>query len=170
MEKRSKKNAQLKLSFGMIFSIILIIIFLAFAFYAIKTFLGIQNSANIGIFLDDLQKDANKIWQSSQGAQEVEYRLPEKIEYICFADYAAKEGYGRHASKFRELKQTFWENENLFLWPVGSGNGLDSAQIIHIDIQKTTLSENPFCFQNKDGKVKMNLKMNFGESLVTITN
>jgi len=40
----NEKRGQLKLSFGMIFSIILIIVFLGFAFFGIQKFMDYQKS------------------------------------------------------------------------------------------------------------------------------
>jgi len=82
------KNGQIKLSFGMIFSIILIIVFLAFAFYAIKTFLGIRDAAQTGKFINDLKSDIDRVWKSTESSEEREYVLPSKIDYICFVDFA----------------------------------------------------------------------------------
>lgn len=139
-----KRGAQLKLSFGMIFSIILIIVFIAFAFFAIKKFLGIKNEIQIRQFLDDLQKDVDKIWKGSQGSQEVEYILPSKIDAVCFTndDY-----------------------ENLFFRSKGYVRG---KKIDHIDIEKIT-EEGDFCIEKVNSKVKILIKMNYGEKLVTIT-
>ncbi|GAH39661.1 unnamed protein product, partial [marine sediment metagenome] len=83
-----KKRGQLKLSFGMIFSIILIIIFIAFAFFAVKKFLNIGTSAQIGKFKNDLQSDIDRIWRGSQGSEEQEYFLPSKVKYVCFVNYS----------------------------------------------------------------------------------
>ena len=143
-----EKRGQMKLSFGMIFSIILIIIFLAFSFYAISKFLGLQRIAQVGQFVEGLQTDVDKMWKGSQGSQEVEYILPKKIKEICFTDD---------------------EYENLFFSPRGSSEGMDSIEIKHIDIEKITENENPFCIKNTDGKVKIIIKKSFGEELVMIT-
>ena len=76
------KNAQMKLSFGMIFSIILIITFLGFGFYAIKSFVGISEDVKIGQFENNLQEDVTELWKSQIGtmsANRLEYSLPGKI-------------------------------------------------------------------------------------------
>ena len=81
----------MKLSFGMIFSILLIIVFLGFAFFAIKTFLGLQSSGGVGNFLSDLQDDVDTVWKVSQAAQTEEYFLPQEIEYVCLIDASSPE-------------------------------------------------------------------------------
>ncbi len=163
-----KKRGQMKLSFGMIFSIILIIIFVGVAFYAIQKFLEFQNSTQIVKFSRDLQEDIDKMWKGSQGTQQKEYFLPSKIDYVCFIDYLSSDR-GRYDDFFDELDQFFYETENLFFYPAGSASGLDSKEMKHIDINKMTDSNNPFCLKNEKGKVKMVIKKEFGEALVTIT-
>ncbi len=141
------KKGQMKLSFGMIFSIILIIVFLAFAIYAITKFLGFQDTLKIEGFMNDLQGDIDRIWKGSQASIQVEYSLPKKIDAVCFTDE---------------------EHENLFFQ---SETIIRGKKIEHIDILETTKNggEDPFCIENENGKVKMIIKKDFGESLVTIT-
>jgi len=141
-----KKRAQMKLSFGMIFSIILIIIFIAVAIYAILKFLGIQDSVKIAQFEDDLQSDIDKMWKGSQGSQEVEYSLPAKIKSVCFKDD---------------------EYENLVF---RADKFIEGIKINHIDIEKTLAGEDSFCIDNVNRKLKMRIKKEYGEALVTIEN
>ena len=68
----------MRLSFGMIFSIILIVIFLAFSVYAIKKFLGIQKTAQVSEFLNNIQTNINQMWRGSEGSVEREYRSEER--------------------------------------------------------------------------------------------
>ena len=157
----------MKLSFGMIFSIILIIVFLGFGFFAIKTFLGLQSSAGVGKFINDLQSDIDKVWKSSQASQEEEYSLPSKIEYVCFVDFFSSKR-GEKENIYEELKDTFYEDENMVFYPIGSSD-FDSTEMDHIDIEETTKDENPFCIKNVDGKIRVRLQKDFGDALVTIT-
>ena len=79
-----KKRGQMKMSFGMIFSIFLIIIFIAFATYAIIKFINLQQTIQVESFKNTLQEDIDAMWQSQQGSREVEYYLPNKIDKVCF--------------------------------------------------------------------------------------
>lgn len=139
------KNGQIKLSFGMIFSIILIIVFLAFAFYAIKTFLGMQNTIQTEKFLSDLKSDIDRVWKSTESSEEKEYVLPSKIDAVCFRD----DEYGN----------LFFQSDKFF----------EGGQIEHIDIQNMTFAEDPYCVENIKGKVTLTLVKEIGEALVTIT-
>ncbi len=158
-----KKMGAMELSFGMIFSIILIVVFIAFAVYAIQKFLGISDTARINSFKDALQSDVDKMWRGSQGSQEKEYNLPSKIKKICFAYYSS-ESKGPNSNMYEELRRGYYENENLFFYPINSADGL-TFKVEHIDIGKITEDENPLCFDNE---VKLIIKKNFEDALVII--
>ena len=139
----SKKNkAQMKLSFGMIFSIILIIIFISFAIYGVTKFLNLQKSIQTKKFADDFQFDVDKLWKANQGSQPVEYTLPKKITQVCFKT----DTYG---SKIELKKDGRFEEE---------------FEINHVNIP-SELS----CISTSGGKVQMILKKEYGEASVTIT-
>ncbi|MFH1608232.1 MAG: hypothetical protein ABIA78_03795 [archaeon] len=161
------KRSQMKLSFGMIFSIILIVFFLVFAFYAIMKLLEVQDSIKVGKFLDKIQSDVDKMWKGSQGSQEEPYSLPEKIEYVCFGDYSSS-SKGENRNFYETLKQAYYSDENLFFYPIGSAGDLGSKKVNHIDLDKMTERDNPFCIKNY-GKVKLTIKKGFNENLVTIS-
>lgn len=150
------RRSQMQLSFGMIFSIILIIVFLFFAFYAIRTFLRVNDSANVGNFISSLQEDVDDMWRGDQGSQTISYGLPSKIAKVCFEDRGDK-----------NLVFLDDKNENIPDVPL--------FYIEHIDLTKT-LGNSIFdgkpmrCFTKKDGKVKILLEKKFGDDLVTIKN
>jgi len=165
-----KKRAQMNLSFGMIFSIILIIVFISFAFYAIGKFLDIQKSAKTGQFISNLESNVNQMWTSSQGSQELEYSLPTSVDYVCFADFsggASKSGPKQEI--YGDLRFVHFEDENMFFYPVGSSGAVDSAQIENIDVFEITKIENPYCITVAKGDVKLTIRKGINERLVTVT-
>ncbi len=137
------RSGQLEISFGMIFSIILIIVFLSFGFYAIKKFLDLQSSVQIEKFASDFQDDVTKMWKGSQGSEQVSYTLPTKISSICFTD-----------GEFENLK-------------FSSNSVISGKMIEHIDISKITKNGN-YCIQNIKGKVSMTISKDYKDTLVTI--
>jgi len=139
------RKGQLQLSFGMIFSIILIIVFLTFAFFGIKKFLGVQNQIKTEQFKSDFQNDVTQMWKSYQGSQEVSYSLPNKISRVCLEDN---------------------DVTNLMFFPEGVYR---DGNIEHIDMIKTLSGHKELCFENVNGKVSMVIGKNLGENLVTIT-
>jgi len=138
------KRGQMKLSFGMIFSIFLIIIFIAFAVYAITKFINLQKTIQIESFGNGLQEDVNNMWKSPRGSQPETYSLPNKIEAVCFTN--------------NEFNNLMFRSSEL----------IDRKNIIHIDISKITTSEDPYCISNINGKVKLIISKDFREDLVTI--
>lgn len=162
-----KKRGQMKISFGMIFSIILIIVFLTFAFFAIKTFLGFTSSAQSGKFLSDFQSDIDRVWKSSQSSQQINYSIPGKIEYVCFVNFDGS-AKGQSASFYKDLQRSYYGGgENLAFYPFGSSD-VDSREMDHINIGAITSNENPYCVKNIDGEVSLTLKKDFSENLVRI--
>ena len=145
----------------------MIIVFIAFAFYVIKILISNHEKGLVGFFVNDLRNDVDSAWKGTQSSQEISYTLPKKVAYVCFVDYSSRER-GVNEEFYRKLKQVYYEYENLIFYPVGSAQGLDSVEIKHINIEKITERENPFCIENINGKVKMTIKKNFGEELVLI--
>lgn len=118
----------MKISFGMIFSIILIIIFIAFATYAIFKFIDMQQGIQVDIFKNDFQDNVKAVWLAPKdNPYEVEYYLPDKIDAVCFTDD---------------------EYENLYFEP---DDIIFGEKIEHLDIGVD------FCIDNIDGKVSMTL-------------
>lgn len=147
-KKRRMKDykGQLNLSFGMIFSIILIIVFIAFGFYAITKFIELQNSIQIEQFLSDFQDDVTAMWKSTGGSegQVRTYYLPTKITSVCFID-----------DEFQNLRFT-------------SNKIIGGKMIENLDIASITAKENRFCIGNIKGKINLTLVKDFGETLVRV--
>ena len=141
--EKNKKGA-LEISFGMIFSIILIIVFLAFAFFGIKRLIGVQETSLVGQFKYDLQNDIDTMWNGPQGNQKMIYQLPKKIEGVCFIDD---------------------NSENLYFLPIGKYSG---GRINHIDISGTLGSRDEKCFMVQNGKIEITLIKDFGKTEVTL--
>jgi uncharacterized protein (UPF0333 family) len=139
------RRGQMNLSFGMIFSIILIIVFLAFGFYAIKKFIEMQETIQIQQFMKDVQDDIDKIWRSNgENTQEVDYVLPKKITFACFQN-----------DEFENLKFV-------------SKQIIHGKMIEHLDIVGTINNARELCIENIKGKVAFKLAKDDGEVLVRI--
>ena len=136
-----KKKAQMEISFGMIFSIILIIVFIASAVYGVTKFLNLQKNVQTEKFKSDFQDDVNKIWASSLGSQVYFYSLPDKIKKVCFEE------------------DEYEGNLRIFTGETQS----TSERIEHLEISS------PFCVNNEDGKIQITLKKDFGETLVQVS-
>ena len=138
------KKGQINLSFGVIFSIILIVIFISFAFYAIQKILVMQEAVQAKQFIEELQGDIDKIWKSAQGSQQKEYILPSKVKEVCFQDD---------------------EHENIIF----IGSGLPGGLINHLNLIETLNKEQQFCIESAKGKITITIKKDYGENFPIIT-
>lgn len=139
-----EKRGQLEISFGMIFSIILVIIFLAAGFYAITKFIELQQSIQIENFGKNFQDDVDKMWKSLQGSQARTYPLPSKISSVCITD------------------------DDLVNLEFVSAQIVPGKFIKNLDIEKIMEEENPFCIANVNGKINLVISKEYGETLVTV--
>lgn len=138
------KKAQMNISFGMIFSIILIVIFIAFAFYVIQKFLGLQESILNEKFVSDLQNDVNSAWRASQSSREISYHVDRNVIEVCFRES---------------------ETYNLF---IETKKGILRKNIDNLDMEKIIGNEGEFCIPSSDRKIQMIIEKDFGDTLVTI--
>ncbi len=168
MIKEQGKKAQMQISFGMIFSIILIVVFLGFAFYAIKTFISTGNNAKAGIFLDKIEGDIEQILKSSVAvsSKPEEYLLPSFVDFVCFVDFSS-DSKGENRELFTELKRAGDDTKNLVFYPI-KYTGFESATISHINLEETVNEENPLCIGARNGKISLILRKDYGEALITI--
>lgn len=155
----------MKLSFGMIFSIILIVIFLSFSFFAITKFIDIMHSTQIATFIKTFQTDVDKVWNEEGSSKNFTYNLPKKIDLVCIGDYGPESvAEGNQGDKyFDELKEEYNTDENLIFYPIGSSKGQPSTKINNIEYDE---DNNPLCLKVREGKVKIRLKKDYGKPLV----
>ena len=164
MGKRGKKG-QIEMSFGMIFSIILIIAIIAVAFYVINFFLGISNCGEVGSFYKDLQDRVDKAYSGGITQDTFESGVPNGIEYVCFGglDQASN---AQDREIFQSLKEDLMiENQNVFLYPTNKACDGDLAYN-KIDYIKTSEF---FCKKVESGKVEVRVTKASTDALVTLS-
>ena len=87
MTKRGSKRGQLfDMSFNMIFSIFLIIIFIGAAGIAARTLIGNAEHAEIILFIQELNSEIEKAWMATSSKKTMTFELPSKLEFVCFSD------------------------------------------------------------------------------------
>lgn len=145
MNKRA--NESVGMSMGVIFSIFLIIVFISVAFVAIRFFLNMSNTSQIGNFYTNLQDEVNKAWSSSGTNRTFEISLPKKVEYICFMDFNSS-SKGEWASFYRDFEGYIYNDVNLFIYPSSAVNDLKFRKIEHLDLGEITSLNNPYCIPN----------------------
>ncbi len=161
------KKSQFQIGFGMIFSIILIVMFLVVAFIAIKAFLGTKCSVEQGIFIKDLQDEIDLIWKGAGASEIFKGEIFEcEISHVCF--FNLNGNYEENNPKVKDFKIFTGENENhnLYFYPRSKAK-LGSALIKHVNM--TELSENPKCYQMQNNEFQIKLEKNLNEGLVRIS-
>ena len=162
---KSSRKAQFQISFGIIFSIILIIAFIAVSFYVIKIFLGFRTCGEIGRFYQELQSSIENAKRSPETSQVFSAAMPSSVEYACIADLS-KSARGQKSGLYEEISLV---NKNLALYPKTKCSGLGGIDLIGIDIANITLNENPFCVKTEKGKISLKIEKALYERLVKVS-
>ena len=154
------------MSFGMIFSIILIVFFLVVAIIAIKAFLDYRNCSLQALFKQDLQETVDTAWSSKKTENlPFEASLPSAISLVCFLD-ESEQDKGQHRDLYEEL--VLYGHGNLYLYPPKNAcQGYRVMSIEHINITKITRDHNPYCIENT-GKIELTINKGYYDILVDI--
>jgi hypothetical protein len=161
MQKRAQQV--MGMSFGMIFSLFLIVIFIAIAFIAIKAFLGTQETVNAGLFYQELQEEVDSSWNGQAGEVNFKINLPSKITKVCFANLSAE--ITDPQGEYKQIRNYEVYDANVFLIPPENARGLAYKSIDHLDIGKITSDKNPYCV---DSSGSLSIKKGFYDKLVLV--
>ncbi len=140
MNRRAQQSVEM--SFGMLFSIFLIVVFFGAAIYAIVFFLDLTDSTGVGQFYEKLQKEIDNAWTSSMTEKNITIKLQNGVTDVCFVDHNAQITNNAKYSQISYIDP----DTNLFLLPPGEAGDLDIKTIEHINITKITEKQNPKCF------------------------
>ena len=168
----SKRSQQiLGLSFGVIFSIILIIFFIVTAIMVIKSFLNTRDCSQEGMFVDRLKTNVQDTWNSGHTSQNFPGVLPSGIKYVCFMDLSRSpegdyEDIGYDLSIYDKRDPS--RNSNTFFYP-SKETCIKEKIIPHIDVDKITETDNPYCVPVRKGKVTLVIEKTSGSGLVTVS-
>lgn len=134
------------MSFGMIFAIFLIVVFVVIAFVAINHFLDIGKTSEVGQFYNDLQSAVDNAWNGQSSESNFKIKLPSGIDYVCFANLT-KNQRGPFDSEYDELEIYDISEKNVFIVPPTGANGLEKYLVKHIDLERIISDKNPNCFE-----------------------
>ena len=162
----NKKSQQtLDISFGVIFSIILIVFFIVIAGIVIKSFLNSKNCAQTGIFIDKLDGDVRKTWNSQFDSHTFKGSLPGSINYVCFANLS-KSSRGEYRGIYSDI--SLYPGKNTFLYPTSKACELPANFIDHLDIEQITAKNNPNCIAVEKGIINLQVEKELNERFVNI--
>ncbi|MBI2451817.1 hypothetical protein HYV50_01925 [Candidatus Pacearchaeota archaeon] len=165
MTKRGQES--FSMSFGSIFSIFIIAVIVAIAFYAISHFLNLNKCAQVGLFYNDLQKEIDKAWTSSIYKDNFVGNLPQSgalrsgIKEVCFGNLnSASVTEQEKFSGFTSLK-----NANIFVFPPENAcNGKSFSRVL-----KNAEIRGFFCIALENGKIIVKLEKSPTEELVKLS-
>jgi len=157
-----EKRGVISISFGMIFSIILIIAIIGVAFYAITYFLNLSKCTEIALFYQGFQEEVDEAWASEITRETFVGKLPGGIEAVCFYDRDAESiGSGE---EYDALKDYFITQGNMFLYPPENACEQVSRKALHIDLSGSGWH----CFQVRNNKVDIPLEKGSFDALVKL--
>jgi hypothetical protein len=161
MNKKAQET--MGMPFGIIFAVFLIVVFIVVAFIAIKSFIDIEETSEVGMFYQDLQTAVNNARDSQSSEFEFKINLPSKINKVCFANLSAK--ITANFEDYKIIKDYNIYEANTFLIPPEYAENMQWKQINNINITKITENKNPYCIP-----VSQNLKIkkDFYDRLITI--
>jgi len=121
-----EKRGQIKLSFGMIFSIVIIIAILATAFYVISYFLNLSKCSQIGLFYRDFEDEVNKAWAADIASEIFRGDLPRGIEAVCLGNISIDSA---EFSEEQESLRRYYRRsgDNVFLYPTSEACNRESG-------------------------------------------
>lgn len=128
-----EKRGQMQMSFGMIFSIFLIIVFLAAAIYAITKFISFQKELSYRQFSEDFQSQITEMWKGHQGNKILSYDLPSNAENACIETPSQIVIYKKAGGHFE-------------------------TDLEHVDIGVTMGNQNSFCINVINGNLTLGIK------------
>ena len=159
-----KKRGQMEISFGVIFSIIMIIAILATSFYVIKYFTSLSRCSSTGLFYDSLRDEVDTMWKASGGRQLFSYIAPGSVDYACFGNMTTQ-AKTTDRERFDEIYRTNRLSDyNLFFYPLTKGcKALNSQHVEHVNIPEF------FCVKPVEGEISVILEKDTFDSSVTIS-
>jgi len=159
--KFNKKGQVMGLPFQMIFTLILIAIFIVVGVFAIKYVVDWQKQSQAALFVNDFRNKVNELWQKDIVDYTFSESLASQVKYVCFANVSLPNTTTEFSNVWHDL--TKYQGYTMFLWPTNAVN-IPNYKIEHIDFSKLP---RPYCIANT-GKISIRLQKNSSEALLRI--
>jgi hypothetical protein len=146
--KSKRGEGAVGMSFGWIFSLILVVFFIFTAIYGIKFFLKTANCTRVGSFYETLQDRVDEAYSSSSSDFEMEVSIP-GVDMLCFANLSEEITGSLYAYEEISLYEVY--KANTFLVPTDKACDMPYKTIKNLNISKIIAAKNPLCFDISDG-------------------
>jgi hypothetical protein len=137
------------MSFGMIFSIFLIVVFIFVAFMAVRFFLDLGDSAGVGMFYDELQDAVDDAVSSQETTKSFDINLPNDVKRVCFSNLS--DVITNAGEDYDIIERYSVYDANVFLIPPETAENMAWKKINRINISAITKEQNPYCVDVEDG-------------------
>lgn len=115
------KRAQVQLSFGMIFSIIIIAVTMGVAGYIIYKFINTGDTIKCKIYDSDIQKKIDNMWSSDVTLRDVfSGEVPSKTKKVCFGNINQTYLTSEDEKIQKEMNFYVDKKSNIFFYPKNS--------------------------------------------------
>lgn len=168
MIKRGQR-AQIQISFGMIFSILIIIATVAVAFYVIRFFLGIQQCVDAGFLFERLRTSVDDAWKKDIANIPFSSDVPAGVEAVCFGNMTIPvrnpDDNTKRNSINNDIKSPGSQSANVHIYPPKAGceKSLPYFKLEHAKMEKF------FCAGlDRKGNININITKGSFDALVTI--
>jgi len=170
------KRGSIELSFQLIFSLILVAVFIYAAFTGIKYFLAISQHAQISTFIAELQSKVDSAWLTTEISQTYEISVPSSIKYVCFSTPNTLTKAGLTGLNITECKDfenyiLMFKNMNMFFCPASAAWKVDAPIYTYINCKTKdclTFPKTPYCIKT-DGKVRFKLEKALGADKIKLS-
>ena len=167
------RRGSIELSFGMIFSIIIIIAIVGVATYAIVYFLDLGKLTELSLFHQKFQETIDDVWGSSITDKVVSFTLPAGIKLVCFGNLSSNSwnpAYEEEYEHFKEYSSSFErERTNRFIYPTNEAGEFSFKKVSKIYLSELGQPHTDFeCFEVSDRKIKVRLKKDTFDALVKV--
>ncbi len=161
------KRGQIELSFGMIFSLIIIATTLAVAGYMIVKFMNSKDSVLCANFKEGLQNSIDDAWRSDGASKDTRKEplssLPSAVKEICFGNSTQNLLNIKDKVNYEEMKEYTFSGKNLYITPRTACKGEFSYTLKHVT------SKGFFCAQVKNGKASILIEKENTDALVRLS-
>lgn len=155
-------KGQIQLSFGMIFSIVIVIAILGVGVYVIINFVNLSRCTNINLFYNSLKEEVNKAWEADSVQKQLIKDIPSGIEKVCLGNFT--QSYSGFVNEHDALARfSNAGRNNFFFYPPEKACEMAANRMEHIKTSKF------FCVSAKEGKITLKLSKSSNDALVTIS-
>jgi len=157
------------MSFGMIFSIILIVFFIVVGGIAVNAFLKWQKEMQLGLAIKELDGAIKLAFNSENYDKTVKISFPSGVQEVCFINWSAQ--VSSDASNIDSeifnyaRKQTHKIENNFFIYSPDRDYNIRFATVKYIDLT----SKNPICITLKNSVASIKIQRTFENPLVRVS-